>query len=385
MTASLNGGFGVRLLGDDAVLALSAVIRRGALFRFHDSGQESETARFERGLADWVGSAGACTVSSGTAGLRAALLTAGVKPGDTVLISAFTFVATASAVLSVGATPLPLDIGPQLQVDMDDLVSKLALARAVIPVYAPGYSSNVAEVVDRAHGAGVAVVEDACQALGVQSHGQAAGTIGDLGVYSFQQGKQLCAGEGGAVVSRDPALVAAVHRYADHGACRLPSGQPTWQPAEAGFGENLRITELQTAVLNVQLPQLDVMVQRQRRLRAEVVKLLSPCAPVISSVDPAGDSGSHVLVLARSEEAADRLQSRARRRALQVRWVWRRPYFDSPPFRRLGSIPGGRALRALSLSGRILAIPIPPLEPAEGRPFLDALAALLHEEPELWR
>lgn len=373
MTRPLNPPLlGAHSLGDEEVRALEAVVRRGELFRFHASGQMSETDHFETELGNWLGAgAGSVAVNSGTAGLRAALGATGLRPGDRVLVTGFTFVATASAVVSLGARPEPLDVGPRLEVDLDDLRAKLPSARAVVPVYAPGHASNVEDVVDLSHSAGVPVVEDACQALGVGGDGRRAGTVGDLGVYSFQQGKQLCAGEGGAVVSRHPRLLAAARRFTDHGACRLPDGRPSWEPKEAGFGENLRMTELQSAVLRVQLTRLDTLLERQRSLARDLRGRIAACAPLVDSVDPSADSGSSLLLLMKSEEEAEEAVRDARLHRLVLRWVWRQPWFLIPPFQRanLGG-SGDDAPRARDRAPRLLSLPVPPLEGEEERAAL---------------
>src|SRR5579859_3607057 len=231
--------FGATKIDLAEIFAVARVLRRRELFRFHEDGSISENEHFERELGDYLNcNCHVVAVSSGTAGLRASLSSIGIQRGDSVGVSSYTFIATANAILSLGAWPIPIDINEKLGMDCEDLEKKLPKLTAVIPVYTPGHSSNVPEVVKIASIAGVPVVEDACQALGVQSDGRFAGTIGTLGVYSFQQNKQLAAGEGGAVVSSNSKLVANVRKYTDHGAVRL-NARPDWNHEDADIGDNL--------------------------------------------------------------------------------------------------------------------------------------------------
>src|SRR5205807_1752469 len=120
--------FGACLLGREESEALGRVIDRKELFRFHSSNAPSENDRFEEELGNWLGETDVCGVASGTAGLRAALVATGVRAGDVVAVSALTFVASASAVLSLGAKPEPVEVGPNLQMDISDLEEKLGVS-----------------------------------------------------------------------------------------------------------------------------------------------------------------------------------------------------------------------------------------------------------------
>lgn len=365
---------GAWTLGDEELTLLGEVIRRRELFRFPSDGEPSHNEQLETELASWLGTPSACTMSSGTAALRAALHAAGIGAGQRVLVSAFTFVASASALVSLGAVPVPLDMGESLEVDLDDLQRKLPGCQAVVPVYAPGLTSNVAQVAALAADYGVPVIEDACQALGVAG----AGVTGDLGVYSFQQGKQLAAGEGGAVVARSPALLDRARRFADHGACRPEGGLPTWEPDEAGFGENLRLGELQAAVLRPQLARLDDMLGWQRSLRDELAARAQAGPRLVTSVDPSGDTGSYLLLLLPSEDAAARAIERGREFDLVLRWIWRQPFCDLRPYRdTFASQDSDDVPRARAWAGRLLGFPVPPLvDGAHRQQLLDRVEQL---------
>lgn len=373
---------GAHLIDDAEVEAVTAIVRSGKLFRYSSESTKSACDRFEAAMSCWLGRP-AYAVNSGTAALRAALAAAGVGPGDTVLVSAFTFIASASAVLAAGAIPEPLDIGPQLEVDLDDLETKLPGANAIIGVYAPGHPSNMADVAERARNAGLTFIEDACQALGVSSLGACAGTIGDFGAFSFQQGKQLCAGEGGAVVANKSNLV-GVKRFADHGADRGFDNRPNWTESDGGYGDNLRMTELQAALLTVQLNRLDLMLDRQRLLHAAMVSLADGRVRLARSLDPDGHSGNHLLLIAPTEEKAASAIETARANGIWLQWAWQKPFFETQLIRRRFPDRVFSAPRARNLAGCILTMPIPPLDEADGNALLVAGDRVLNAIGSLW-
>lgn len=386
MTSLLNPQrLGAHLLGAKEVAAVTRVLDRGELFRHPDGEVRSENEAFETELAAWADVRGACTVASGTAGLRAALHAVGVAPGDEVLVSSYTFVATASAVASLGARPVPLELGPRLDVDRVSLEANLGRVRAVVPVYVPGHTSNVDEVTLLARAAGVPVVEDACQGLGVRVDGRPAGTIGHVGVYSFQQGKQLTCGEGGAVVTDDPRLLLAVRRFADHGAIRSADGSPTWPEDDPAIGENLRLGELPAAVLRVQLRRLDRMIERQQELRRQIRAVaVAAGVPVVDSRCPQADAGSWLALLAPSTEAAIVARQRAATIRLLVRPFWRQPFTAFPAFRGIAPFEE-QTPRAASWAPRLIALPVPPLDASTGSQLVAAAASFFRSTADLWR
>jgi dTDP-4-amino-4,6-dideoxygalactose transaminase len=369
-------------MGAEERAAVEAVLRRRELFRYTDDHEvQSENDLLEEELTNKFATAGACTVASGTAGLRASLVAVGVRPGDEVLVSAFTFIATASAIASVGARPVPLELGTRLDVDCDDLERKLPGRSAVVPVYVPGHTSNTDEVVRLAEVAGVAVVEDACQATGVRVATRAAGSIGHLGVYSFQQGKQLSSGEGGAVVARELATLNAVRRFADHGADRQ-ANQPVWPDAQPTIGENLRMTEMQAALLRIQLGRLDGMIQRQHQLRSELVTVAKQFgAPVVESRHPASDAGSHMALLVPTPTTATEVQKRASAHRLLIRHFWRKPFTHFPAF---SAADDDTTPRATDWAPRLLAVPVPPLYDDETDAFVAAAKGFFSSCTDLW-
>lgn len=374
--------FGAATLDERHVAAVADVVHSRELFRHRDQAGDSECTLLERDAAAFLGCAGAVAVNSGTTGLKAALRAAGVRPGGRVLIPAFTFVATAFAVVALGAVPEPVEVRWDLGLDVDDLRVRLGRhVQAVVTVNVQGHASNAGEVTQVLDSTGIPLVEDACQGFGASTQGRPAGTVGPLGVYSFQQSKQLAAGEGGLVIGRDPAALAACARSADLGAHRRPNGLPDWDSPLADFGENLRMTELQAAILRAQLHQLPETIDRQRASRRSLQRRLRPHSwPVVRSVDPSADTGSHLLLLAPTAEAASGASRAARARGVLLRPVWDRTYYQHLLFTRHGLTPGqlrvATAPRAEDLARRLLSVPLPPtLAEAD----LDLLAAVLED------
>lgn len=373
---------GAHLLGEAEAEAVASVIRSGNLFRYMSGNVLSACDRFEHALSSRLGRP-VHAMNSGTAALRASLAAAGVMPGDRVLVSAFTFVASASAVLAAGANPEPIDIGPNLDVDLDDLDTKLPGAKAIVGVYAPGHPSNMAAVAKRARYSGLVLIEDACQALGVTMQGVPAGTIGEFGTFSFQQGKQLCAGEGGAVITLD-SYMARVKRFADHGADRQADNMPNWDESDGSYGDNLRMTEMQAALLLVQLGKLDLMLGRQRQLHAALKRQAEGRVRPAESSDPNGHAGNQFLLIAPTEQKAAEAVELARSHGIWLQWVWRRTFFDTYLMRRRFPERRFTAPFAQSLAGRVLAMPVPPLDDEDGPALLRASDYLFNDLERLW-
>jgi dTDP-4-amino-4,6-dideoxygalactose transaminase len=372
MTAFVNpNAFGAQQ-AHHAIDDVAALLRRGQLFRYPDDSGPSAVESFEREAAHRLGTRGAVAVSSGTAGLRVALQALGVRPGDRVLIPAFTFIATAMAVVAAGAIPEPLDLAPDLGTDPDDLSVRLHDGvRCAVAVHVQGHAVDVEPIRPLLQVRGIPLLEDACQGFGARCRSVSAGAAGAAGVYSFQQSKQLASGEGGLVVSADEGVLERCFRLADLGAARRPDGMPSWDDGDAVLAENVRMTELQAVVLQSQLSQLDETLRGQQQTRAAVVESLDPGVRqfVVASADPDGDAASHLLLDLPNRETADLLIAAARGERVLVRRVWDRPYYDHDVFRRAGLRPEQLgvppAQRAEAIAPRLVSVPTPAGIPAE--------------------
>ena len=220
------------------------------------------TREFARQFAAFQGAAYAVPVPNGTLALELALETLGVGHGDEVITSAYTFIATAGAILSIGAKPVFVDIDPETNtIDPGKVEGALtSRTKAVVPVHIGGVPADMDGVLEVAIRRGLPVLEDACQAWGASWRGTPVGAIGDMGTFSFQSSKNLNAGEGGMIVTNDPALYERA--WAIHDVGRRPDGA-WYEPAIPG--RNLRMTEWQAAILIAQLERLPEMMQRRDR------------------------------------------------------------------------------------------------------------------------
>src|SRR5512143_77395 len=177
-------------------LAAGNAIRGGNLLR-HE-GPRGLTRRFERNFASFMGTKHALTLTSGTVALHAAMTAIGVGPGDEVLVPAYTWIASAAAPALAGAVPVLVEIDETLTIDPADIERKITPhTKAILPVHMVNAPCNMDAIMEIARRHNLAVVEDACQAVGIDYKGRKCGSIGDIGVYSFNHYKNMTIGEGG--------------------------------------------------------------------------------------------------------------------------------------------------------------------------------------------
>jgi dTDP-4-amino-4,6-dideoxygalactose transaminase len=229
-----------------------------------------EVEAFEREFAAYCGAPHGVAVNSGTSALHLALLAAGIGPGDEVITTPFTFVATASAVCNAGARPVFVDIRrDSFTIDPNRIEAAITpRTRALIPVHLYGQPADMNPILDIARRHGLTVIEDACQAHGAEYEGRRAGGIGDLGCFSFYPGKNLGAcGEGGLVVARDAAHAKKVRMLRDWGQERK------YEHVLPGF--NFRMDAIQGAILRVKLRRLEEWTDGRRAAATRYGRLLA--------------------------------------------------------------------------------------------------------------
>ncbi|RME92720.1 MAG: DegT/DnrJ/EryC1/StrS family aminotransferase [Verrucomicrobia bacterium] len=215
---------------------------------------------FERAFAAFQGARFGVSCTNGTTAIEMALRAVGVIEGDEVIVPPYTFIATASAVITVGAVPVFADIDPEtLCLDPAAVAERITeRTRAIIPVHVGGRMADMAALNALAARHGLAVVEDAAHAWGSQWQGRGAGTLGACGTFSFQVSKNITAGEGGILVT-DNAELAELARSFSH--CGRREGG-AWYDHD-WLGSNLRMTEFQAAVLLAQLERLPDQIRRR--------------------------------------------------------------------------------------------------------------------------
>jgi dTDP-4-amino-4,6-dideoxygalactose transaminase len=218
-----------------------------------------EVEGFEREIAEYLGVAHAVGLSSGTDALLVALMALGVGPGDEVITPTFSFFATAGAVSRLGATPKLVDIDPRTCniAVMGAIAAITDRTRAIVPVHLYGQCAWMEPLVEEAGARGIAVIEDAAQAIGATYKGRQAGSIGKAGCFSFFPSKNLGAfGDAGLLTTNDGALAHEVRLLRNHGA------DPKY--VHKRIGGNFRLDALQAAVLRVKLPHLEGWTARRR-------------------------------------------------------------------------------------------------------------------------
>lgn len=332
----------------EELLEVVAGVARRSAFTLGD-----EVEAFEREFAAYCGATHAIGVSSGTDALTLALRALGVGPGDEVVVPANSFIATAEAVALVGATPRFADVDPDTQ-----LVTAATIApalsertRCIVPVHLYGRMVELDPVLSLAREHGAFVVEDACQAHGARYHGRRAGAIGHLGCFSFYPAKNLGAwGDGGAVVTSDPALADHVRLLRSHGERRRYHHEIC--------GATARLDALQAAVLRVKLRHLEVDTARRRAVAVRLSGALAG-AP-LDLPPPSPEHSDHVfhLYVVRCARR-DILREHLAERGIATGLHYPVPIHRTPAFAHLGLGPGALPVSE-RLANEVCSLPLFP-------------------------
>jgi dTDP-4-amino-4,6-dideoxygalactose transaminase len=246
-----------RLFLDDREEILNTVEevgRRGAFI------MQKDLADFETNLSSFTGAYHAVGVANATDGLELAWLAVGLKKGDEVIVSSHTMLATASAIVTAGGTPVPVDIGPDNLIDPDAVAAAITPRTVGIsPTQLNGRTCNMDAIMNIADKNKLVVVEDAAQALGSRFKGKHAGTFGIAGSFSFFPAKVLgCFGDGGGVISNNSEIYEKIFQLHDHG--RDTKGEiKSW-------GRNSRLDNLQAAILNKRMSRYENVISRRRAI-----------------------------------------------------------------------------------------------------------------------
>src|SRR6516225_5698341 len=251
-------------LRDEIRAALDRVCQNAAFIL----GEEVE--RFERAFAEYCGVKHCVALNSGTSALHLALLAAGVGPGDEVITVSMTFVATTAAILYCGATPVFVDVDPDTWT-MDPNLLQAAITprtKAILPVHLHGLMADMDPIIEVADRAGLIVIEDAAQAHGSEYRGLRAGSIGDIGCFSFYPGKNLGAyGEAGAAVTNSSDLARQLALLRDWGQ------ESKYNHVLPGY--NFRMDGIQGAVLNVKMAYIESWTEARQTVASHYDRLLA--------------------------------------------------------------------------------------------------------------
>lgn len=387
--------YGRHYLDEDDIQAVVLQMREGTLT------QGGMIEEFERAVADYVGARYAVAVTSGTAALHLACAAAGLGPGDTLITSAITFVASANCALYVGASPHFADIDPDtLNMDPDDLERRcrsLSRVRAIVPVHFAGLACDMPAIRRIATAQGAVVIEDASHALGGKfPDGQRIGCCAwsDMTVLSFHPVKSITTAEGGMVTTNDETLYRDLIRLRSHGINKAndplqlqehaytDGKRNRWYYEMQELGLNYRLTEIQAALGLSQLKKLDRFVARRRELVSRYDVAFAQVAELRPGQRAGRDISGHHLYVIRVPFGRGSITRNAYMQALhdagmitQVHYI---PVPLHPYYQRLGHNPRDYP-RAWEYYGETLSIPLfYSLTDSEQAWVIDTLLATLH-------
>ena len=298
---------GGMLVGDEEKAAVLEVLDTKRLFRYYGPQPgPSRVEAFEAAFASVMGTPHALAVNSGTGALMCALVGLGIGPGDEVIVPAYTWIATANAVIAVGAVPVVAEVDESLTLDPEDVARRItSRTRAMIPVHMRGLPARMDALQTLARDHGLKIIEDAAQACGASFRGQRLGSIGDVGCFSLQFNKILTTGEGGMAIGHDAIVMDRARVFHDVGAeQRVRASSEVVLP-----GLNLRMSEIQGALGLVQLARLEELLATMRERKTQLKASMAEVAAVrgirfCEPADPAGDAGIALIFFTPTVEQA---------------------------------------------------------------------------------
>ena len=302
-------------IGEPEAKRVGKLLDSGEMFRY---GKAGECDQFE---ADWGKRLGGVQVrmtTSGTASLYCALVGMKIGPGDSVMVPACTYMATALAVVAAGALPVIVEVDESMTISPEDIEKKIQPhTKAIIPVHMWGLPCNMDAIMEIADRHGIMVLEDACQAVGGGYEGKMLGAIGHVGAFSFNYFKNMTSGEGGAFVTRDEAIFNRGSVSTD--CCSYYWNPEEHRPDEQFAGLNYRATEVSGAILNAQLERIDEMLDRMRSHKRTLLKAGEEAGLTsITNHSLDYECGTHLGFVFESEDEARAFASRLKEKVGKV-------------------------------------------------------------------
>jgi 8-amino-3,8-dideoxy-alpha-D-manno-octulosonate transaminase len=309
---------GYEKFGDEERKEVNDVLQTGVLMRYGFDGARNgiwKAKELESAINDTFGSKYSQLVCNGTAALTTALAALGVGYGDEVIMPSFTFVASFEAVLSVGATPVLVDIDETLTLDPHAVRSAITpRTKCIMPVHMCGSMADMGQLVAIASEHKLVLLEDACQSIGAKYQGKYLGSIGHAGTFSFDFVKTLTCAEGGVVMTNSEDVYVKCDAYSDHG--HDHKGVDRGADLHPYLGFNYRISELHAAIGLAQIRKLDNFLAIQKRHHTLLKEILSkiPGITFRQIPDPEGDSCTFLSWFlgdaAEAQAVADELKAR---------------------------------------------------------------------------
>ncbi|MBQ7444980.1 MAG: DegT/DnrJ/EryC1/StrS family aminotransferase [Clostridia bacterium] len=288
-------------IGQEEIDAVARAINSRDFFKIN--GGNKEVYHFEEEWKNYVGSDYMILMTSGYAAIVSALIGIGVGPGDEVIVPAYTYIATALAVLETGAIPVIADADETLTIDPEDVKRKITKhTKAIIPVHIQGFPSNMDALKEITNGTGIKIIEDACQSAGGTYKGRFLGSIGDAGTFSFNYFKVITSGEGGAVVTNDRTVYERSLIYHDAGAVAFFGDQLNGISEPLFGGREYRVSDITGAILREQLKKLPGIRADLKKNQFFFIDKLSSRFTKAPSNDMEGDLGTTVALRFGSEK-----------------------------------------------------------------------------------
>lgn len=349
---AINGGTPVRtepypkwpVWNQDEIDAVTEVIKSGKWGSLHGD----KTSTFEKMFAEAHDAKHGIAISSGTTALRIALMGAGVGNGDEVIVPAYTFIATASAVIEASGIPVFVDIDPEnYNIDPGKIEAAITpRTKAIMPVHFAGRPADMDRIMEIAEKHNLTVIEDAAQAWGSKWNGRGVGAIGAAGCFSFQSSKNVTAGEGGIILTNDDEIARMVRAHYNCG--RSADGE--WYE-HYYFGSNLRMTEFQSAILQVQFNRYPELMARRQKNAAHLSQQLKEIEGVgLMKDDPRITSNSTHIFIWRYDKTAfnnwpkPKFLEAMRAEGIQISPGYSLPLNVQPVFKKQAFGPAGRVI-----------------------------------------
>lgn len=356
-------------IGNEEIDAVVAVLRSGML------AQGPKTKEFEQAFAEYCGTQYAVAFNSGTAAIHAGLYGLGVKSGDEVITTPFTFVATANPILMQQARVVLCDITEDdFCIDPEQVERRVTKAtKAIIPVDLYGQIFRYDELKAIADHHKVKILEDACQSVGAKYRERAAGTCGDAAAFSLYATKNISSGEGGVLTTDDQDVAELARRFRHHGQSEK-SRYEYWD-----LGYNYRMTDIAAAIASVQMSRLDGFTERRIANAAALSDGLASVRGIVVPVPREGMNHVYHQYTIRVTEGygrtRDELAAYLKEREIGSGIYYPKPLHLHPHFARMGYKPGDFPV-AERMSKEVLSLPVhPQLTDTEIHTIISAIAS----------
>ncbi|MBT4935420.1 aminotransferase class V-fold PLP-dependent enzyme [Candidatus Woesearchaeota archaeon] len=319
--------------------------------------QGKKVQELENAFAQFCGTKYAVAVSSGTAALHASLYAIGIKEGDEVITTPFTFVATANSILMQNAMPVFVDIDPETyNIDPHKIKEKItSKTKAIIAVDLYGQIHDYTEIKKIANEHNIKIIEDACQSVGAELNGMKAGNFGDLAVFSLYATKNMMAGEGGIITTNNEEYATRIKQFRFHG----KNDENKYEYQDLGY--NYRMTDMQAAIALEQLKKIDQFTET----RIRNATILSNGLQNISGITVPKTNGKHVfhqytIKLHNFHITREQLQTHLKENNIGSNIFYPYPLHVQPNFKRFGYQEGDFPITE-KVCTQVLSLPVHPL------------------------